>query len=232
MGSLERQEVRRLDPWPVVADLFSGLLVACFAALIAFSIFASKKLIEASVRAEIDVLQEKVRDVLERTLQPPITVSRCDIEDMCVSVQIQFREDRAEIDAGFEQSLDRACLDLKASFSSWKAADREKLFIQIEGHSDSQQPKSAATVKARYLYNWELSSRRASSVLYEFDRCGLSETGIKMVAVGMADSQPLCPEETQDCFKRNRRTTFRIKPDREAIQRHLKQSSQKKTMPK
>ena len=222
MAALGAQEVRRLDPWPVVADLFSGLLVACFAALIAFSVFATKKLKEQETRIQIDKLQDHVRQILEKTLQPPITVSRCDVEDLCVSVQIQFRTDRDELDAGFQGSLDHACRDLQRSFAGWQAADREKLFIQIEGHSDSQQPKIAANPRALYLHNWKLSSERASSVLYEFDRCGLSQQGIKMVAVGLADTQPLCQEKTEECFKKNRRTTFRIKPDREAIQRNAK----------
>lgn len=232
VGPLGTAEVKRLDPWPVVADLFSGLLVACFAALIAFSVFASKKLQDEEARNEIDKLQEKIRLILEPTLQQPVTVTRCDIEDLCISVQIRFPDDSEVIDSGFEQSLSRACQDLNATFKTWSADEREKLFIQIEGHSDSNQPKYASDARSRYLYNWNLSSKRASSVLYEFDRCGLPQSGIKMVAVGLADTQPLCPEKTPECFKKNRRTTFRIKPDREAIQRHLKKKSKQKSSPK
>ncbi len=224
--------MKRLDPWPVVADLFSGLLVACFAALIAFSVFATKKLQDEEARKGIDDLQKKIRLILERTLQPPVSVTQCDIEDLCISVQIRFPEDRDLIDEGFEQSLNRACHDLKTAFSDWSADDREKLFIQIEGHSDSQQPKNVGDARLLYLHNWNLSSKRASSVLYEFDRCGLSQTGIKMVAVGLAATQPLCPENTPECLQRNRRTTFRIKPDREAIQRQLKVKSKKQALPK
>jgi len=224
--------VRRLEPWPVVADLFSGLLVACFAALIAFSAFASKKLQDEEARKGIDELQGKIRQILERTLQPPVTVTKCDIEDLCISVQIRFPEDKDLVEAGFEQSLNRACADLKRTFADWSKDDREKLFIQIEGHSDSQQPKNVADARSLYLHNWNLSSKRASSVLYEFDRCGLSQTGIKMVAVGLADTQPLCPETTPECLQKNRRTTFRIKPDREAIQRQLRLKSKQKSLPK
>jgi outer membrane protein OmpA-like peptidoglycan-associated protein len=207
--------MRRFHPWPAVADLFSGLLIVCFAALVAFSLFASRKLKEQDARVRIDKRQRLVEQVLTRSLKGARPES-CDLEDVCVSVQIQYGLNSNEVTSAYQSDLQGACQGLKRAFESWSTKERSEIYIQIEGHTDPQQPEGLAG-RQKYLYNWTLSSGRAASVLYELDRCDLSTTGIKMIAVGLADTRPVCSEPTEDCYQRNRRTTFRIRPDHHVL---------------
>jgi len=208
--------MKRLEPWPVISDLFCGLLVACFATLVIFSAFAATKVVEEKIRIRIDIRMDKIAKVLSKALKTPVTVKKCDVEDLCVSVSIRFEKDRDVVSDEYRSVLNRACESMRIEFEGMPPAEREKVFIQIEGHTDKQQPANLLSPRDRYLHNWHLSAKRASSLLYEFDTCGLS-TQIKMAAVGLADTQPLCLDETAACFESNRRTTFRIRPNRGKI---------------
>jgi outer membrane protein OmpA-like peptidoglycan-associated protein len=42
-----------------------------------------------------------------------------------------------------------------------------------------------------------------------------------MRAIGYADTQPVCQEKTPECWQKNRRTTFRLRPDRRVIAARL-----------
>lgn len=213
--------MKRLEPWPVISDLFCGLLVACFATLVIFSTFAATIIHEEKTRARIDIRMEEIARVLRGALKPPVAITKCDVEDLCVSVSIRFEKDRDGLADEYRSVLNRACESMRSEFQGMLEADREEVFIQIEGHTDKQQPEMALTPRDRYLHNWHLSAKRAASVLYEFDTCGLSSQ-INMAAVGLADTQPLCPEETPACFEMNRRTTFRIRPNRGKIADRVK----------
>jgi outer membrane protein OmpA-like peptidoglycan-associated protein len=215
-SDIKAEAMKRLEPWPVISDLFCGLLVACFATLVIFSTFAATIIEEEKTRVLIDSRMKKVASILSGALKPPVSVKKCDVEDLCVSVLIRFDKDRDGFGDDYRSVLNQACESIRTEFQGIPEAEREEIFIQIEGHTDKQQPAGELSQRERYLHNWNLSAKRAASVLYEFDSCGLSRQ-IRMAAVGLADTRPECMDETPACFEVNRRTTFRIRPDRVRI---------------
>ncbi len=77
------------------------------------------------------------------------------------------------------------------------------LAIQVEGHTDNV-PISTT----QFPSNWELSAARASSVVRLFIRQGVD--GKRLTAAGVADNQPLVPNDTPENRARNRRVTVTI----------------------
>ena len=128
--------MKRLEPWPVISDLFCGLLVACFATLVIFSTFAATKIDEEKTRARIDARMDKIASILRGALKPPVTVKKCDVEDICVSVLIRFDKDRDGFGNEYRSVLNRACESMRSEFQGMLEAEREEVFIQIEGHTD------------------------------------------------------------------------------------------------
>jgi outer membrane protein OmpA-like peptidoglycan-associated protein len=93
------------------------------------------------------------------------------------------------IKPGDRRKVARACAALRSLFER-DVSLRDEVEIWIEGHTDSIQPKSAATKRDRYLYNWHLSSKRAASVLHEFHACGLDPARYRIFAIGYANTRP------------------------------------------
>jgi flagellar motor protein MotB len=213
-----------LDPWPAVSDLFSGLLVAVFSTLILFTGFQwMGKQREDRARTEVDNLRKAVAAELEKTLGQK--ARPCGIDDLCIDLQIEFATDKDDVVEPHKTKLQNACEALKNAANSLTSAQRSEIEIQIEGHTDSRIPQNALAARDKYLYNWHLSSNRASSVLYEFDQCGLRDTGMRVIALGFAGTRPAqenCQGDAdRDCLQRNRRTTFRIRPDTIEIKKRI-----------
>ncbi len=77
------------------------------------------------------------------------------------------------------------------------------LAIEVEGHTDNV-PISTA----QFPSNWELSSARASSVVRLFIRQGVDSR--RLTAAGVADNQPLVPNDSPENRAKNRRVTVTI----------------------
>lgn len=75
--------------------------------------------------------------------------------------------------------------------------------IEVDGHTDDI-PISTL----QYPSNWELSSARASSVVRLFIENGVQ--GSRLSAVGLADNQPIAPNDTPENRAKNRRVTVTI----------------------
>lgn len=75
--------------------------------------------------------------------------------------------------------------------------------IHVEGHTDNRPIASAI-----YPSNWELSSSRASSVVRNLIKQGLSPN--MLVSVGYADTRPIATNDTEDGRRRNRRVDIVI----------------------
>jgi len=71
--------------------------------------------------------------------------------------------------------------------------------VSVEGHADSRGTNE---------YNLALGERRANA-LREY-LVGLGVMGDRMVVVSKGEEAPLCSEETDACFERNRRGHFVI----------------------
>lgn len=204
---------RTTNSWPAIADLFSGLLVGCFGALMLFT-----------GAAEEDPVAKKaseIRDSLAASLTREFKVkTRQQGDDVLIDTYLHFDRNKDVILPEDQQKIREACAGIKSTFEShpdWiRAAE-----IWIEGHTDSTQPHYAATERDSHLFNWRLSSMRANSVLYEFNSCGLNPQKFKIMAIGYADSQMLDKSGTEEAAGRNRRTTFRIRPDKCIIDRKI-----------
>lgn len=217
---------KRLDPWPSVSDLFSGLLVASFAGLIIFTAVHQRQVAVASGE------KQRVADEANRILgkaQQALTTAFPDVQprecgnDICIDVYIEFALNKADILAAERSKLERACAALRKALADPR--DRGEIEIFIDGHTDQQQARRIPEGRARAMFNWQLSAARASSVLYEFNQRGVSAESYRILAVGHADTWPLCTQETEECFAQNRRTTFRLRADTQAIERRLRQPS-------
>jgi len=69
--------------------------------------------------------------------------------------------------------------------------------VTVEGHADSRGTNE---------YNFALSERRAASVRDYLVSLGVAASRIAIVSKG--EEQPVCTEETEDCWTRNRRGHF------------------------
>jgi flagellar motor protein MotB len=139
-------------------------------------------------------------------------------DDVFLDVWLNFELGQDIIKPGDRRKVARACAALRSLFER-DVSLRDEVEIWIEGHTDSIQPKSAATKRDRYLYNWHLSSKRAASVLHEFHACGLDPARYRIFAIGYANTRPrldLAPSSGL-----HRRTTFRVRPDRCSIEARL-----------
>ena len=86
---------------------------------------------------------------------------------------------------------------------------KEELSIEVEGHTDD-----IPITTRQFPSNWELSSARASSVVRMLIDNGVAAK--RLVAVGLAENQPLMPNDSAEGRARNRRVTITImSPDAE-----------------
>jgi len=116
-----------------------------------------------------------------------------------VSQDILFDSGSAALDKNGIEVLGRVATQLK------KSSQQQILVI---GHTDNK-PIGAALSK-KYPSNWELAGARASSVVRLFDDAGLSSK--RMLAVSVADSQPVASNKSEQGRAKNRRIEIRLRP--------------------
>ena len=214
---------RGLDAWPALSDLFAGLLVASFAGLLLFSVIeTSTKVQAAEVRNEADRLLKEMLSGLEKGL--PGTVRECGPESICFDIDVRFSDNDDRIHPGDAARLRQACEALREVLEYQKAHETQEVSIVIEGHTDSRRISSDYGERARFLHNWSLSAGRAAAVLYEFERSGGSAETFDIMAVGRADSNRICKEDTPECHEQNRRTRFHLRADLQKIRTRLQYS--------
>jgi flagellar motor protein MotB len=205
---------RTLNPWPAVADLFSGLLVATGAGLVMLATWRPP-VDEECVRREATRIRNKVKDSLANTLAGK--VRECGTEQVCVDVDIRFDRDSDALLGPAKTACESACEAVRKALSG-KETEVE---IHIEGHADATQVQNPTDELVRDRYNWDKSSARAVSVMLEFARCGVKPPKYRILAVGYADTMRLCDENTRECNDKNRRTTFRIQTNNQEIKARL-----------
>jgi len=221
----------RLNPWPSFVDLFSALLVAFFAGFIMLSSSYKQEHEEKErVKGEITKIRQeanKITEKLHKSLEGSGLkgkVSPCG-EDTCIHLDIHFITDEDKIYSQDEiNAIKDICAIIKQGLDHLPPDQRKDVEIVIEGHTDNKQISASYGDRAQYLYNWNLSAQRATSVLYEFRNCGLQPPDYQIVAIGYADSVPLCKEDNEECNKQNRRTTLRLRVDTHRIEERLSQN--------
>ncbi len=244
---------RRTNPWPAFVDLFAALLIASFGGFIMltgayqqelrFTEEATQRIKDLQnqvatyqeaedkikkLRQEADRVFEQVRQSLGQDSSVQNVVRRCG-EDTCIDLYIHFETSMDEIFNSNERgALEKICPVLKQSLERLPAEYRRDIEVIIEGHTDSRLPVNETDPIRRYRYNWDLSARRATSVAYVFQACGLQPPDYQIVAIGYADSQPFpgCDRERPECYDKNRRTTLRLRADTRRIESRLKEQTQ------
>lgn len=226
--------MRRTNPWPAFADLFAALLVASFAGFIMLTGAYKQELNRyktaeketTRIRAEADLIIQQIRGSLDKSSSLRGVIRKCG-DDTCIDLNIHFEKNYSTLaNSAEKQDLGRACEIIKNALDALPPQQKKDIELIIEGHTDSQQALSVTDPRERYLYNWNLSSQRATSVAYEFQLCDLKPPVHQVVAIGYADSMPICQQATQDCYSQNRRTTLRLRADTRNIERRLQAGAQ------
>lgn len=217
--------MRRSNPWPAFVDLFSALLIAAFGGLMLLSAAHGSRRQEAvtasKVRQAADAIHRRLRLAIAGGQALRARIRDCG-EDTCIDLYIHFALNATSVNEQERVALRELGDDLRQGLDQLPELDRGDVELIVEGHADRSQVVRLADPREAFLYNWDLSARRASSVVYEFRTIGLQPPRYKVVAIGYADSQPLCFERTSACEERNRRTTLRLRIDTRSLETRLK----------
>jgi len=217
--------MRRSNPWPAFVDLFSALLIAAFGGLMLLSAAhqsrVEEQVVASEVRSAATRIHQRLRLAIAQQQHLRSRVRDCG-DDTCIDLFIHFPLNASHI----ADEQERAALhdlggDLKLGLDQLAVLDRNDVEIIVEGHADRSQVVRMSDQREAFLYNWNLSARRASSVVYEFRTIGLQSPEYKIVAIGYADSQPICADRTSACEELNRRTTLRLRIDTRSLETRL-----------
>ncbi len=105
---------------------------------------------------------------------------------------IHFDFDKYDIRPGDTKILDENAKWMKANLN---------YLILIEGHADERGTNE---------YNLALGERRAKSTLNYLIAQGVAATRMTLISYG--EERPLCTEKTEECWAKNRRAHFLVKP--------------------
>lgn len=216
---------RSSRPWPAFVDLFSALFITAFAGFVLLTGKTDIEVKKAEIRARVDTINTRLKSLLNENDEVDFNAQRQG-DEIVFDLYIQFQKDSDKIKTREDrQFVHKIAKQIKTSIDGLPERDREFVQVVIEGHTDSQQPYGVEDPKVRYLFNWRLSSLRAASVLYEFKKAGLSPEKYSVSAIGYADTQPRCSEDTRACHRQNRRTSVRLRPDMARIEKILRVDS-------
>ena len=115
-----------------------------------------------------------------------------------VAQDILFDSGSAALDKNGTQVLSKVETQLKKSGHQ----------IVVIGHTDDKPIRQ--TLAKQYPSNWELAGARAASVVRLFNDSGISPK--RMLAVSMADTQPVASNKTEEGRAKNRRIEIRLRP--------------------
>jgi chemotaxis protein MotB len=138
-------------------------------------------------------------DNLNRVLAPLVNKGQVSVIQsgrgivLDLNVKALFHEGDATLQDNAARTLSEVAAVLKPG----------NLAIEVEGHTDNVPINTTL-----YPSNWELSSARASSVVRLFIRQGVDSK--RLTAAGVADNQPLVPNDSPENRAKNRRVTVTI----------------------
>jgi len=117
--------------------------------------------------------------------RPPVTIFGPEEDDFYSNVQVILFPYNDHDDPSNPEAVDRNVQWLKA---------HPNVRFYVDGYASS---------RGDWLYNINLSQRRANWVKETLVSRGIAESRIK-VAAGWGESYPLCPETGDDCWSKNR----------------------------
>jgi chemotaxis protein MotB len=165
---------------------------------------------ESTLNAKLSESDEEAQklketyDGLIKSLQKELKAGQIEVTQLRdglrvnVSQDILFDSGSAALDKSGTVVLSKVATQLKKSGHQ----------ILVIGHTDNKTVRPA-TAK-RYPSNWELAGARAASVVRLFAHSGLSSK--RMLAVSVADSQPVASNKTEEGRAKNRRIEIRLRP--------------------
>lgn len=218
MIDTDNESSNGLNVWISFADLFVGLLLIMILGLVAAlhgrnqeDINFSQELVRVMNRATsvTKKMQGKLNTILpEVASQTPQSETEVVIPAGALFRSLSY--DDFLTDPAKKKLLAAIRQALKETVDE-AGEDRRFLRIIIEGHTDSD-PISQANATPCIPTNWELSSRRATGVLRFFEEGGLNARDYNIVAMGLADTQPIAPNTTEEEKSLNRRIVIRVEP--------------------
>lgn len=130
-----------------------------------------------------------------------------DVQVLINSQSISFRISNELLFPSGQDTLNPEGLSVLKKLAT--VINRTKYPVSVEGHSDNQPINTR-----QFPSNWELSTRRATSVLRALVRDGVDQERLR--AVGYADTRPLKPNSTPQGRAANRRVELilQIQPHR------------------
>jgi len=109
---------------------------------------------------------------------------------------VYFDFGKAVIRPGDEDVLD--------ANAAWLRANPEYLVL-IEGHCDNRGPTGS-----KNEFNMTLGERRAQAAMNHLVAKGVHPSRITVLSYG--EERPLCAEDSEQCWRQNRRSRFLVKP--------------------
>lgn len=215
-----------INIWVALADLFAGLMLFF---VTAFLINAEAKPPENPkfsaelVRAMNVATQttKALQTALEKKLDHDIGVqySETDISIPSAALFRSFGYDDFLADEEKKRLLTAVG---EALITALRSAGTEQKYLRVvvEGHTDADPIRSRATAPTQpqpMPTNWELSSRRATGLLRFFEGLGLDPKVYKVMAIGLADTNPVASNDNEAGKKLNRRIVIRLEPDIQSI---------------
>lgn len=166
---------------------------------------------ESALDAKLREREEEARklqetyDGLVDSLKKELKAGQIEVEQVRDGLRVNVAQDilfdsgSAALDRNGTAVLSKVATQLKKSGHQ----------ILVIGHTDNK-PIRPVLAK-RYPSNWELAGARASSVVRLFSQSGLSSK--RMLAVSVADSQPVASNKSEEGRAKNRRIEIRLRPN-------------------
>lgn len=146
---------------------------------------------QAAAQAMLRELNHVLSPLVKRGMVRVLKNSRGIVIDL--NARVLFQEGEAELQSGARQPLDEVSTVLRTN----------TLAVEVKGHTDNI-PISTP----RYPSNWELSTARASRVARLFIEDGVLSS--RLSAVGVAENDPVVPNDSPEDRARNRRVTVTV----------------------
>ncbi len=221
--------------WMVTYSDMVTLLLTFFVLMLSMSELDKMKFERAAVslKGAFGMLQSQpMRDIKSEAVTPEMEAIPYDMVQP-VYRRMLLELERLDLNKDIELVKDRGAIVLrikeKILFDSGSSSLKEEaepvlrkvaelvsplpFDMRIEGHTDNRPYGPSG------LTNWDLSVKRAVSVLKYYARSGLLSLG-RLSAVGYGDKRPLAPNDSKENRALNRRVEFVLEPDggyREAL---------------
>jgi flagellar motor protein MotB len=213
-------EAAAVPIWAVFGDLMAGLL----GAFVLILVCALGIQFDLANRLEAEVKQRQAeaqrREALEKALAGPLAAGRVTLDNgrIGISGSVLFAFNSAELQPEGRQILKSLATPLATYLQS-----RDEI-LMVSGFTDDRQvrnpvkaapPKanakgSAATPKASFADNWELSAQRALTVTRSLIEEGVPSSTVFAAAFGA--EQPVAPNDSADGRALNRRVEMAPTP--------------------